>query len=95
MEATGWISFDDRSPTEEEQDSDRVLGYFVIYDHKGRAASDFFGKIFWDDAAKSWAVESYENALALVSPGQFNYELVKPTHWCLVDKLPFKDKGES
>tara|TARA_R110001599_G_scaffold67045_1_gene189507 strand:- start:676 stop:957 length:282 start_codon:yes stop_codon:yes gene_type:complete len=46
---TSWIKFKDRSPTQEELNSDRVVGYFRIEDHSGVVTTDHFGKLFWVD----------------------------------------------
>jgi hypothetical protein len=85
---TAWIKFEDRSPTQEEQNSDRVVGYFRIQDLSGVVTTDHFGKLFWVDEEDTWAIEIFSNALRLTAPGQFEYEPVKPSHWCLVPPLP-------
>ena len=85
---TSWIKFDDRAPTQEELNSDRVVGYVQIEDFSGEVITDHFGKLFWIEDEQIWAIEIFSNALRLSSPGQFNYEPVKPSHWCLVPPLP-------
>lgn len=86
--STDWIKFSDREPTKAEIESDRLVGYFRINDYKGAPVTDHYGKLFWVDDAQTWAVEIFSNALRLTVPGQFDYEPVKPTHWCLVPELP-------
>lgn len=83
-----WIAFEDRAPTKEELESDRVIGYFRIENTSGEEITDHFGKLFWVDAQQTWAMEIYSDALRLSAPGQFTYEPVKPSHWCLVPPLP-------
>lgn len=83
-----WIKFKDRSPTQVELNSDRVVGYFRIEDHSGVVTTDHFGKLFWVDEEHTWAIEIFSNVLRLTAPGQFDYEPVKPSHWCLVPPLP-------
>lgn len=83
-----WVEFTERAPNAAEMDSDRILGYFIINGHDGKPISDFFGKLFWIEESQSWAVENFSNALRLTAPGAFEYEIVKPTHWCLVPELP-------
>lgn len=85
MEMTGWIAFADRSPTQDEIDTDRVLGYVILKDLSGKARSDFFGKIFWNDETDAWAVENFDSVESLTNPGVFDYSHIKPSHWCLVD----------
>jgi len=85
---TAWIKFEDRSPTQEELNSDRVVGYFRIQDLSGVVTTDHFGKLFWVEEETTWAIEIFSNALRLTAPGQFDYEPVKPSHWCLVPPPP-------
>lgn len=85
---TSWIKFDDRAPTQEELNSDRLVGYVQIEDFSGEVITDHFGKLFWIEDEQIWAIEIFRNALRLSAPGQFNYEPVKPSHWCLVPPLP-------
>lgn len=85
---TSWIKFEDRTPTQEELNSDRVVGYFRIVDHSGVVTTDHFGKLFWVEEEDKWAIEIFSNVLRLTAPGQFNYEPVQPSHWCLVPLLP-------
>ena len=86
--STAWIAFEDRVPTQEELESDRVVGYFRMESATGDAVTDHFGKLFWVEAEQAWALEIYSNALRLSAPGQFGYEPVNPSHWCLVPPLP-------
>ena len=83
-----WIKFEDRTPTQEELNSDRVVGYFRIEDLSGVVTTDHFGKLFWVDEENTWAIDVFSNVLRLTAPGQFDYEPVKPSHWCLVPPLP-------
>ncbi len=85
---TSWIKFEDRVPTHEELQSDRVVGYFSIQNLSGEVTTDHFGKLFWVEEEQTWAIEIFCNALRLTAPGQFNYEPVRPSHWCLVPALP-------
>jgi hypothetical protein len=75
-----WIKFEDRTPTQEELNSDRVVGYFRIEDLSGVVTTDHFGKLFWVDEENTWAIEVFSNVLRLTAPGQFDYEPVKPSH---------------
>lgn len=88
---TSWIKLEDRVPTEDELNSDRVVGYFVINGFDGKPATDFHGKLFWMEEEEKWAVEIFRNALRLTSPGVFDYEIVEPTHWCMTPELPEND----
>jgi len=86
--ATSWIAFEERSPTEDELNSDRVVGYFVINGFDGTPVTDFHGKLFWNEEDNTWAIEIFRNSLRLTAPDQFEQEPVKPTHWCMVPALP-------
>lgn len=85
---TSWVKFEDRAPTQEELQSDRVVGYFSIQNLFGELTTDHFGKLFWVEEEQTWAIEIFSNALCLTAPGQFNYDPVEPSHWCLVPALP-------
>lgn len=85
---TSWIAFEDRAPTQDEIDLDRVVGYFRIENASGEAVADHFGKLFWVEDEQTCALEICSNALRLSAPGQFGYEPVNPSHWCLVPPLP-------
>lgn len=85
---TSWIRFEDRSPTQKELNSDRVVGYFRIKGLSSVFTTDHFGKLFWVEGEETWAIEIFSNAIRLTAPGQFNYEPVKPSHRCLVPALP-------
>lgn len=86
--ATSWIKFEHRSPTNEELQTDRLVGYFRIRDLSGNITTDHFGKLSWDDDAGTWAIEVFSNALRLTALGQFIHEPVEPSHWCMVPPLP-------
>lgn len=86
--AATWIKFEHRSPTKEELNTDRLVGYFRIRDLTGKIISDHFGKLSWDEDTGTWAIEVFSNALRLTSPGQFTQESIEPSHWCLVPPLP-------
>ena len=86
--STSWIAFEDRAPTQDELESDRVVGYFRVAAPSGEAVTDHFGKLLWVEDEQTWALEIYSNALRLSAPGQFGYEPVNPSHWCLLPPLP-------
>lgn len=85
---TGWFDFTEREPTQEELATDRVLGHFVVQDQHFKHDVSFYGKIFWVEDAKSWAVEGYSPTNRGMMPPQLDYHFVKPTHWCLLDEVP-------
>ena len=86
--ATSWIKFEHRLPTNEELQTDRIVGYFRIRDLTGKIIADHFGKLSSDDDGGTWAIEVFSNALRLTAPGQFIHEPVEPSHWCMVPPLP-------
>ncbi len=85
---TVWIRLSDREPPKEFEETDRLLGYVRINDHSGQVIADYFGKMFWSEKDRSWAVFNYSNATALTTPGRFDFETLEPTHWCFVPTLP-------
>ncbi len=86
---TSWTKFEDRVPTQEGLDSDRMVGYFRIRNLSGEVTKNHFGKLFWVEEEQTWAIKKFCNALRLTAPGQFNYEPANPSHWCLVPALPW------
>ena len=80
-----WVSFEKRGPTQEERDSNRIIGYCPIVNGRGEVIADWFGKMVFRETDRAWLVEPY----SVGGPLDHNLpERIEPTHWAMIPALP-------
>jgi hypothetical protein len=80
-----WFSFEKRGPTQEERDSNRIIGYCPIVNGRGEVTAEWFGKMVFRETDRVWLVEPY----SVGGPLDHNLpERIEPTHWAMIPALP-------